>query len=163
MSDSLDNVEVKDQPGGSRWRRWLRPVIIGLLLLGAGAWVWLGNRGTPRVVVTPASYDFGQVPADRLSQTQFTVTNAGTAPLTIKSVTTSCGCTRATISSQAIPPGGSAQLDVTFDPQVHPDATGPMFRVVYLVTNDPTQPETQIELRMDVVMPWPLPSSCCAR
>lgn len=151
MTDSLADVELEPQPDGRHWRRWLGVVIIGALLLGVGAWVWLGNRGAPRLVVTPPSYDFGQVPSDRVSEAQFTVTNAGTAPLIIESVTTSCGCTQATISSQIIPPGESAQLDVTFDPRVHPDATGPMYRVVYVASDDPVHPETQIELRMNVV------------
>lgn len=152
MSNSLADVELEGQPGRSHRRRWLGLVVVGAVLLGVGAWVWLGSRGAPRIVVTPASYDFGQVPPDRVSEASFTVTNAGTAPLIIESITTSCGCTQASISSQTIPPGESAQLDVTFDPLVHPDATGPMFRVVYLASNDPEQPETQIELRMDVVV-----------
>ncbi len=153
MSSSLAKAELEGQPGRSRQRLWLGLVAIGAVLLGVGAWAWLGNRGAARIVVSPASYDFGQVPPDRVSEARFTVTNVGTAPLIIASITTSCGCTQATISSHTIPPGESAQLEVTFDPTVHPGATGPMFRVVYLASNDPTQPETQIELRMNVATP----------
>jgi len=153
VTDLLTDVEEGKRPDGRCWLQWFGVAIIGVLLVGAGAWVWLGNRGVPRLMVTPTSYDFGQVPADRALRASFTVTNAGTAPLAIESITTSCGCTKATISSRTIPPGKAAQLDVTFDPRVHPDATGPMFRVVYLASNDPAQPETQIELRMNVVAP----------
>jgi len=150
-------TEVKEpNPNPPNWRPWLGVVGMAVLLLVLGAWVWLGNRGAPRLVVTPASYDFGQVPADQVSQASFTVTNAGTAPLVIEGITTSCGCTKATLSSHTIPPGGSARLDVTFDPTVHPGATGPMFRVVYLASNDPLHPETQIELRMNVVAADPV-------
>ena len=150
MTDPVTERELNPQAKSNR-RRWIGLVVIGVLIVGVGAWVWLGNRQEPRLVITPPSYDFGEVPADRVSEARFTVTNAGTAPLIIESISTSCGCTQATISSDTILPGESAQLDVTFDPQVHPGVTGPMFRLVYLATNDPTHPEAEIELRMNVV------------
>ena len=75
-----------------------------------------------------------------------TVTNAGTAALTVDRLSTSCGCTKAEMDLAPIPPGGRREMTVTFDPAVHPDEIGPIERVVYLQTSDPDRPEVEITM-----------------
>lgn len=125
------------------------------LLLAAGALLILTiggcSGGAPQAAVSPASYDLGQIGPGNPVTTTFAVSNQGNGPLLIESVTTSCGCTTAQISSQTIAPGASADLTVTFDPQAHAGATGQFLRYIYLRTNDPTAPEVEVEIRVEVV------------
>lgn len=117
-----------------------------LLLSGCG---WLG--GNPQIAVSPATFDFGPINPNDPVTTTFAVSNQGSGALQIDSVTTSCGCTTAQISRQSIEPNSAADLSVTFDPQVHAGATGEFVRYVYLRTNDPNNPEFEVEIRAEVV------------
>lgn len=123
----------------------LSALLLALTLAGCGL------TGAPQAAVSPARYDFGQIGPDNPVTTIFVVSNPGNGPLQIESVTTSCGCTTAQISSQTIAPGASADLTVTFDPQAHAGATGQFLRYVYLRSNDPASPEVEVEIKVEVV------------
>lgn len=105
----------------------------------------------PQATASPTSFDFGEIGNVDPVSTDFTITNTGTAPLTIKGITTSCSCTSADISAETIAPTESATLTVSFDPQVHNGATGHFLRFAYLQTNDPETPELQVEITADVI------------
>jgi hypothetical protein len=104
-------------------------------------------------MVAPAAIDFGAIPADKPVITTVQVYNEGTAALRIENVRTSCGCTTATLSSTTIAAGEAADLQVTFDPQAHPGLYGPLLRIVYLTSNDPTQPEVEIPVSVEILAP----------
>jgi hypothetical protein len=127
-----------------------RILIIGTILLALTLAGCSGGGAAPRVAVSPASYDFGQVGADPVT-TVFTVGNEGGGSLQVESVSTSCGCTTAQISAQTIRAGESAKLTVTFDPQAHDGAVGHFVRFVYLRTNDQATPEVQVQISAEVV------------
>jgi len=123
--------------------------LLGLLAL-AGYWL---QADPPRIVLEPASFDWGEIPYDRAVTQAFLVKNEGGEPLEILAVTTSCGCTTAGVDSEIIEPGGTARLWVTFDPTVHEPTTGPVVRFIYLRTNDPDNPEVSLELHATLVEP----------
>lgn len=123
-------------------------IAVGVLLVLAIAGC---SARIPQAAVSPADYDFGQIGPDNPVTTTFVVNNPGNGPLQIESVTTSCGCTTAQISSQIIAPGASADLTVTFDPQAHAGAAGEFLRYVYLRTNDPASPEVEVEIKANVI------------
>jgi len=105
---------------------------------------------TPKIEIIPDSYDFGNVPYEKIKHT-FLVRNAGAAPLEIKGVSTSCGCTKATVESETIMPGETTNLLVTFDPNIMGDnETGEILRVIYIKSNDPGQPEVEVEIKANV-------------
>jgi hypothetical protein len=106
----------------------------------------------PRVDIPQASFDFGLIPPRPPVAYVFAIQNTGTAPLILSSLATSCGCTVAELSSSVIPPGQRANLQVTFDPDFH-ETRGEVTRVVWMVTNDPTQPWLEIVLKADVQAP----------
>lgn len=109
------------------------------------------NKGVPKIDVIPDSYDFGEVPYEKVEHT-FSVKNTGTARLEIEGVTTSCGCTKGTVESQTIQPGKSTNLLVTFDPNLmSEEVLGKVLRIVYIKSNDPKQPEVQVKITADVV------------
>jgi len=123
--------------------------LLGLLALAG----YLLRPDPPRIVLEPASFDWGEVPYDRAVTQAFLIKNEGGEPLEILAVTTSCGCTTARVDSDVISPGGTARLWVTFDPTVHEPTTGPVVRFVYLRTNDPTNLEVSLELHATLVEP----------
>jgi len=110
-----------------------------------------GGSSPPRIVVDPTSQDLGEVPQKPLELT-YTVRNEGGSPLRIGKVSTSCGCTTATVERDTIPPGESTELRVVFDPVEH-NLYGKLLRIVYLRSNDPTNPEVEAEFRVTVVRP----------
>lgn len=124
---------------------FLLPMLLAGLIAACG--------GTPVLTVAPATIDFGAIPADRPIVTTVQVRNQGTAALRIDNVRTSCGCTTATLSATTIAAGAAAELQVTFDPQAHPGLYGPLLRIVYLSSNDPTQPELEIPVSVDILDP----------
>ncbi len=132
------------------WRLALAGLVV-LAILGGYGYLRSGQPAPPHIEITPASYDFGNIPYTKV-ETRFQVRNAGGSPLEITGVSTSCGCTTAEIESKSLLPGAITGLHVTFDPQLMGEE-GDILRVVYIKSNDPQQPEVEIELRGMVIKP----------
>lgn len=125
-------------------------VIFAVLVIGATLYGYIGvQKGDPKIQVAPKSYDFGNIPKESVNHT-FMVKNIGKGTLKIKGVTTSCGCTKASIDSETIKSGQSTNLLVTFDPNSM-NITGPVYRIVYIKSNDFEQPEVEIEITANVI------------
>ncbi len=105
-----------------------------------------------QIVVSTSQVDFGEIDQGNgpVSAT-IDVRNEGSAPLEIYRVSTSCGCTTATMDQSPIEPGASRPLTIQFDPMVHPDESGPILRVVYLQSSDPRQAEIEVNVIGNVV------------
>lgn len=117
--------------------------VLVLALVGAAC-----SGGSPRIVVEPETLDLGEVPQEILEMT-YTVRNLGDADLNIEKVSTSCGCTKAVLDRELIPPGETAELRVTFD-TVEDDLRGDVVRFIYILSNDPNTREAAAELRATV-------------
>jgi cytochrome c-type biogenesis protein CcmH/NrfF len=112
----------------------------------------------PKIAVEPESYDFGEVSlADGFAFTQFTIRNVGESALIIDGISTSCGCTMASLGgspfygmsghggqgasppgwTHEIPPGGTVGMTVRYNPGMHPDFRGDATRMVYITSDDP--------------------------
>lgn len=97
-------------------------------------------------------YDFGTIAQfGGIVQTTFTVSNTGRETLEIGTLSTSCGCTSAEISSHSIAPGEMATLTVFFDPDFHEEPPGVITRTVFIPTNDPDQPEAEVRITVDIL------------
>lgn len=104
------------------------------------------------IVVTPSSYDFGDIYPDKGPvSTTFNVKNTGIEPIKINRLSTSCGCTTAKMDNSDLLAGETRKMEVTFDPNVHPDQSGKMTRVVYLQTSDVISSEIEIDIIGNVV------------
>jgi len=132
----------------SSWLRGLR--LLALVVLAAVLLAACGGP-PPRIVVEPLSQDLGEVPQAPLELT-YTVRNEGGSPLRIEKVSTSCGCTKAVLDRDTIPPGGSAELRVVFDP-TEDNLFGDLLRIIYLRSNDPATPEAEVEFRVTIRRP----------
>lgn len=93
------------------------------------------------------THDFGAVTeGDSLKHT-FVLKNDGTANLLLDRVQTSCGCTVAELKKKDIPPGGTGELEVTFNTQGRP---GDQNKIITVLSNDPTTPRLNLNIKAKV-------------
>lgn len=80
------------------------------------------------------THDFGEVPrkgGDLVKD--FSLVNAGTVPLVLTRVVTSCSCLKATFPKRPVPPGGEAVIRITYEP--HKSEPGTFHKVVQIYSN----------------------------
>lgn len=154
MPDVLPEPSPPPTPSGRLGgRRGLAVVLLGVLglaLAGGYGYLRLGAQGPPRIEVTPALVEFGEIAPTEKAVVEYTVKNAGGSPLEIMRVSTSCGCTTAEVGKTTLLPGETTPLRVTFDPQVMYTeglSESEIVRMIYLKSNDPERPEVEVELR----------------
>lgn len=130
-----------------RWLSfWALVVMLAALLSACG--------GQPQILVTENSLDLGDVVNGDVISRQVSIQNNGRADLIIEAVTTSCGCTQARVEPMTIPAGSSGALFIEFDSGAHgPELTGQLIRQVFIVSNDPQQPEMVVELMANILPP----------
>jgi hypothetical protein len=126
-------------------------VAAGLLAAGGAAWAVWNYTARPAIALDPTALDFGPLAAPMVKTRTVVVRNAGRAPLRIAAISSSCGCTTGKMDVTVLSSGGAAQLTVTFDTAAHGPQTGPARHAVYLRTNDPRNPEVEIEVRAVVL------------
>lgn len=81
-----------------------------------------------------AVYDFGDVPrkgGDLVHEFEFT--NAGTAPLVVLRVVTSCSCLKASFTRQPVAPGKSGVIRIVYEP--HKSEPGTFNKVIQVYSN----------------------------
>lgn len=128
----------------------------------------------PIISLSPNDYDFGDVSQNGgIATTLFELRNEGKNDLIIERLETSCGCTFASIVFKdkesplftmpghgyenpewkriSIPSGETAQLKVTYDPDVHQDFRGPAIREIYVFSNDPIDFEKKVKIELNQV------------
>jgi rhodanese-related sulfurtransferase len=91
------------------------------------------------VVITPDTKDLGTVIYGDIAKTSFTFTNYAPLPLKITRISTSCGCTSASVEKSELDAYESTQVNVSFNPAVHKDDTdlGDIVRTIYIKTDNP--------------------------
>jgi rhodanese-related sulfurtransferase len=90
------------------------------------------------VAIEPTTQSLGTVIYGEVPTTTFTLTNNTPDDLNITKVSTSCGCTSATVENQSLKPYESTIVHVSFDPAVHKDDTdlGELTRTIYIETDN---------------------------
>jgi uncharacterized cupredoxin-like copper-binding protein len=86
-----------------------------LVILGVLLFVGNGVLAQHLKLLTPPVMNLGTIPSDTVISTVIRFTNDGEAPLKIKKVETSCGCTIAKPEKLEIQPGEESQVHVTFN------------------------------------------------
>jgi len=104
----------------------------------------IGVAPKPQIQVSPNSLDFGRVNTGATKQLALTVSNTGTAGLTVQSITKTSALF--TISSPAPPftvsPGSQQTVTVTFAPT----AAGAVSDTLTLASNDPDHPTVTVSV-----------------
>jgi len=126
-----------------------KPIIIILVtttLLGACV------SYQPSIILEEDQLNLGDVINGEILTFELTVSNQGNSPLEVESVSTSCGCTTATLEPMTIQPGEKGILHIEFDSGAHgPELTGELVRQIYIVSNDPNIPEAKIEFVANIL------------
>lgn len=107
----------------------MRSLFTFILILTATA-----TFGQAKLSLDKKFYDFGTFKEGPDSTCVFNVTNEGTAPLIIISVTKPCGCTTPTYTQAPIPPGGKGKIVVKYASDGH---AGTFAKRLQVRTNDP--------------------------
>jgi hypothetical protein len=125
---------------------------ISMILLTACA------SSQPQIAPAIDQFEFGEVVNGKVLTKDIEITNAGTAPLLVDSVSTSCGCTTAALTPMQIEAGGAANLHIEFDSGAHgPEFNGALTRQIFIASNDPKNPEVVIEFTAVVLPPESAP------
>jgi hypothetical protein len=112
------------------------------------------SGGVPVIQVDSAEEDLGELINGEVKTLEIPVRNTGTDDLIIEAVTTSCGCTSASVEPSTIGPGGEGVLHIEYDSGAHgPESNGPVMRQIFIASNDPDQPEIEFRLTADVIPP----------
>lgn len=109
------------------------------------------NKKPPEIEVEPQLQELGEIPQAPIELT-YMITNGGGSNLTISKILTSCGCTEAEVDRDTIPAGESTTLRVTLDP-AEDNLYGNVVRVIYISSNDPDDPEVEVEFRVSILEP----------
>lgn len=117
----------------------LIPAALIVSLAGAAAAI-----AAPEIAVDRPVYDFGSISQGKKVEHAFVIRNKGDAPLNIKSVRPSCGCTAVSTSSSLIAPGKSGEIKASFDSTTY---SGSVQKTVSVDTNDPKVPTYVLSLK----------------
>ncbi len=119
----------------------------GFILLWAvvGLVPWAAKaEPRPRIVFEDRIFDFGVLLQGATAQNSFVFRNAGKAPLEIRSVTSSCGCTAALPDQKTVPPGGKSAIRVQYDSR---GKVGEVHKTVRVQSNDPEERVVHLVVR----------------
>lgn len=113
---------------------------------------WLLAACTPPVpdIDVATTYDMGTVLKGDLAVADLPVRNLGDGPLAVQAVSTSCGCTKATLTPMTIPPGGVARLHVEYDSAAHEQDIGLIERLVFISSDDPDEADVSVKFSVFV-------------
>lgn len=127
-----------------------------ILLISFGLLLAACAPNPPRIAVGSDQIDFDDVVMGEVITQEINLENQGGELLEILSITTSCGCTTASVDRMSIPPGENATLVVELDSGAHDiNDIGQLFRQVFIATNDPQQPEVVVDVTANVVSNLP--------
>jgi uncharacterized protein DUF1573 len=105
----------------------------------------------PRILVEPASFDFGAIKPAHVVEKEFVLRNNGRADLRIDSIVSSCHCAAILADTKLlVKPGASTTFRVRLSA---PEPAGRLQRSVLVKSNDPAQPTLEVKIEALVVVP----------
>lgn len=126
----------------------MRVVAIYLLVLLSAGSASVALGAVPELVVDQPAFTFGSVIQGQKVQHAFAIRNKGSAPLTIRGIRPSCGCTAASTTASVLAPGMQSDIRVTFDST---NFAGSVSKTISLDTDDPKLPIATLTLKGTVV------------
>ena len=122
----------------------------GVPVLLLAAWLLAACGPPPPDIDVATAYDLGTVVKGARAVADIPVRNLGGRPLTVQRVSTSCGCTKATLTPMIIPAGGEGRLRVEYDSSIHDEDLGPITRSVFISSDDPNNDDVHIRFTVNV-------------
>ncbi len=103
----------------------------------------------PKLDIIPGvEFTMGTVYKGMSVTKELTIRNVGSDTLVVSDVSAQCGCTTTKLSRQKLAPKESENLSITFNSTGY---DGPVTKHVYLDSNDPEDPEMEIEFKATVI------------
>lgn len=104
----------------------------------------------PGLVFDREAADLGELRDDSAPVSViFLLTNCGNEPVSVRRISTSCGCTTAVHDTLGITPGASTEIRVFYNPK---GQSGVQTRKIYIYTDrSPLHPSAALSLRVNVV------------
>lgn len=127
-----------------------KPLLLFLILLTGFNFLFSIVAEQPRITFKETVKSFTKVKEGTKLRYEFVFTNTGNAPLLIKRVTTSCGCTAALVSEDRIMPGKEGRISVQFDTRGY---FGQVIKQIYVESNDPVEPTKVLEIQAEIEVP----------
>jgi hypothetical protein len=93
-------------------------------------------------------YDFGSMGVNEEKKTKFIIENKGEGQLLLAKGPTNCKCTISNISKDSIPPGGSAEIEMSWTPR---ETTATFAKEATIWTNDPEMSDIKFKIFGKVV------------
>ena len=118
---------------------WSVAVLVASLTVAPVA----AGPAVPKLTCDEPKFVFGEMSNDRDVIHPFVIRNVGEAPLLIRNVRTSCGCTTTEITSKEIPAGGESRITAKFSLR---GRSGPQEKNIYIESNDPQTPTFSLQL-----------------
>ena len=132
-------------------RKNLIGIFIGIIIIAGVFFTFdsIQNRPLqpPRLAISESEWDYGQVKPNEKYTHIFTIRNEGDEELIIERVRASCGCIKTSLSSKNIQPGKSSELKTIFNTTGY---DGKVKKEVYITSNDPQEPNREINLFLEV-------------
>ena len=97
----------------------------------------------PNISFDKEVFNYGKVTEGDKVKHVFKVSNTGKAPLEIKRVRASCGCTAVVLKEKKLAPGASTEIEATFDTSRR---SGPQKKTITVQSNDPNRPVVRLRL-----------------
>lgn len=107
-----------------------------------------GDTTVVKASVSETVFDFGQIKKGEKVSKQFTISNAGSKKLIVRTVKNNCGCIKTTLSKNEILPGETATLRIDYDSFAK---EGRDQKIVTMILNDPLMPEVKFEVKGEVL------------
>ncbi len=112
--------------------------------------------GAPRLACDNPVYEFGSADETVIVENVFILRNTGSAPLEIRGVETSCGCTAALVSDKddnktsKFDPGKSGKIKIVFNSRGY---QGEVTKYIYVDSDDPRTPRVKLTVTAAVDVP----------
>lgn len=103
--------------------------------------------GAPRIQISTRVWDFGQMWFGEACESDIEIKNVGGAVLQFMDVKSTCGCTVARPQKQALAPGESDRLHLSYNTR---KGAKSVRQSVTIMTNDPAEPSVTIEVKGEV-------------
>ena len=107
----------------------------------------LAQAPAPAISFDNTHYDFGNISQDEVVSHRYQVTNKGSAPLQIKEIRPSCGCSYTVLGRRLLPPGESTFIEVQFDPT---GMIGTIHKSLDVISDDPSNPSSLLTFEASV-------------
>jgi hypothetical protein len=104
----------------------------------------------PKIVVEPATHDFGKALQNKTLTKEFSLKNLGNEDLVVGELGTSCGCTVAQLATKTLKPGASTPLIVNLETRTY---QGRLERTITIPSNDTATKALEVKVMAEVSAP----------